>query len=112
MCIVTASKRMKLPPYDYDVHSRCEKGGQRTHLIKAGRTHLTHPSCGGNSRILPPGINMHTESHTSPNTFANEVNTSANTTSEKYIGLVEGGNRHLRIELDRAGRERRDLDAE
>lgn len=78
----------------------------KTDLIRAGKTHLAHPSCGGNSNILPPGINIHTESHTSPSTFANEVNTSANTTSEKYIGLVEGGNRHLRIELERAGRER------
>lgn len=83
------------------------KKGTNTHLIRAGKTHLVQPSCGGNSKILPPGINMHTESHTSPNTFANEVNTSANTTSEKYIGLPEGGKRHLLIELDRAWRERR-----
>jgi hypothetical protein len=38
---------------------------------------------------------MQRESQTSPRTFANDVNTSAKTTSEKYTGLSIDENRHL-----------------
>jgi hypothetical protein len=38
---------------------------------------------------------MQRESQTSPRTFANDVNTSAKTTSEKYTGLSIEEKRHL-----------------
>jgi hypothetical protein len=49
--------------------------------------------------MLFPCLSIHTASHTSPRTFANEVPISAKITSEKYIGPFGGGKMHRRIAL-------------
>lgn len=65
-----------------------------THLMIVGRIQRTSPSCAGSASKLPLGSSINIDSHTSPSTFANEVNTSANTTSEKYTRCGDG-NKHL-----------------
>jgi hypothetical protein len=64
-----------------------------------GNIHRDQPAWRGITRILPPGRSIHIESHTSPRTLANDVKTSANTTSEKYIGWSEGEKIHRRTAL-------------
>lgn len=66
-----------------------------SHLMRLGSIHWYQPSCDGSCNKLPPGSSMHNDNHRSPRTFANDVRTSANTTSEKYMGLLEAGKRHL-----------------
>lgn len=45
---------------------------------------------------------MHIDNQTSPITFASDVKISAKITSEKYTGILDGLERHLRIALRKA----------
>jgi len=65
------------------------------YLMRDGSIQWERPSKDGRDKRLPPGSSMHMESQTSPRTFANDVNTSAKRTSEKYTGLSIEENIHL-----------------
>ncbi len=69
-----------------------------THLIRVGKIQRVSPSCAGCASKLPLGSSIYTDNQTSPRTFAKEVKTSANTTSEKYTPCGDG-NKHLWIAL-------------
>lgn len=69
--------------------------GQRfTHLIKHGTINLAQPSCSGKMSKLPPGMIMQKDSQISPMTLANDVNISASTMSQKYVGMLTGLAKH------------------
>ena len=53
-----------------DDQKQKETGRNGTNLISVGKTQRDQPSWGGNKSKLPPGSNIHKESHRSPKTLA------------------------------------------